>query len=49
MDKIFILIKKYFLDIKQIKQEIYLITKRGIEAKNYEGVSYLNDFIIYIF
>ncbi|PBC33300.1 Transmembrane emp24 domain-containing protein [Apis cerana cerana] len=24
--------------IKQIKQEIYLITKRGIEAKNYEGI-----------
>ena len=23
---------------KQIKQEIYLITKRGIEAKNYEGI-----------
>ncbi|XP_043786164.1 transmembrane emp24 domain-containing protein bai [Apis laboriosa] len=25
-------------NIKQIKQEIYLITKRGIEAKNYEGI-----------
>ncbi|XP_048269530.1 transmembrane emp24 domain-containing protein bai isoform X1 [Bombus terrestris] len=23
---------------KQIKQEIYLVTKRGIEAKNYEGL-----------
>ncbi|XP_003403136.1 transmembrane emp24 domain-containing protein bai [Bombus affinis] len=23
---------------KQIKQEIYLVTKRGIEAKNYEGI-----------
>ncbi|XP_043507084.1 transmembrane emp24 domain-containing protein bai isoform X2 [Frieseomelitta varia] len=25
-------------NIKQIKQEIHLITKRGIEAKNYEGI-----------
>ncbi|OAD52501.1 Transmembrane emp24 domain-containing protein bai [Eufriesea mexicana] len=26
-------------NMKQVKQEIYLITKRGIEAKNYEGVA----------
>ncbi|KZC08812.1 PREDICTED: transmembrane emp24 domain-containing protein bai isoform X2 [Dufourea novaeangliae] len=26
-------------NIKQIKQEVHLVTKRGIEAKNYEGIS----------
>ncbi|XP_003705103.1 transmembrane emp24 domain-containing protein bai [Megachile rotundata] len=25
-------------NIKQIKQEVHLVTKRGIEAKNYEGI-----------
>ncbi|XP_017799498.1 PREDICTED: transmembrane emp24 domain-containing protein bai [Habropoda laboriosa] len=29
---------KFVPDTKQVKQEIYLITKRGIEAKNYEVI-----------
>lgn len=28
-----------FLDVRGITQEVSLITKHGVEAKNYEGVS----------
>lgn len=33
-----------FSDQRGVKQEIYLVTKRGLEAKSYEGVS--SNFVV---